>query len=137
MKNRVKGLVMVATVVVAYFIGAMSEPTNVVGTEIFSDGTEIFSDHAVATTNEMVMEINGKEYIDINHCIPLTDIDCAWVGEDDYVHFSLGDVGNIADDPYNRSYESVVGEINARYSVEYSGDYVTFSTDEYSFDIHR
>ena len=94
MKRKIKAIVTIAIVgimlVISYLIGTTQPKTKVIREQI---------------------EVIPDGYIKLDECIPLDDISCYFIDENNYYCFELKDIGNQLDDPSNRSYSDIMHDL--------------------------
>jgi len=94
MKKLIKEILKIATV--GFFIIC----AYIVGT---AQAKMITEKHTVTETKEVIPD----GYIPLDQCIPLEDVACCYVNENDYICFELKDTRYQLDDPQNRSYVEI------------------------------
>lgn len=79
----------------------------------FFAGRKFGQDHTEKRTIPTVyaMEVVPDDYIRLDQCIPLSDINGKFVDADGYTCVEIGDFGNQLDDPENAKYSEVLAKL--------------------------
>ena len=95
----------------------------------FFAGRKFGQDHTEKKTIPTVyaMEVVPDDYIRLDQCIPLADINGKFTDADGYTCVELVDIGNQLDDPENAAYSEILAKL-PDYTADVNRDFLDLTT---------